>query len=62
MSWLDVYGKYSQQPGGPLVTIDLKEVKDRIKQLPATTTGNILGLTKTTYVTFTPFCEPDDSG
>ena len=40
--------------------IDLKPVKDSIKQLPAATTGPILGWTKTTYVTFTPFCEPID--
>ena len=61
VSWLDVYGDYLQQPNGSLVTIDFKNVKDRIKQLPATTTSKISDLhTKTTYVTFTPFCEPDD--
>ena len=58
VSWFEVYGDYLEQPGGPLVWINLKEVKNRIKQLPASTTGKILGLTKTTYVTFTPFCEP----
>ena len=60
VSWFEVYGEYVEQPGGPLVQIDLKTVKDHINQLPATTTGKILGLTKTTYVTFTPFCEPID--
>jgi len=62
VSWFEVYGKYVEQPGGPLVRIDFKVVKDRIKQLPVTTTSKILGLThtKTTYVTFTPYCEPID--
>jgi len=60
ISWLDVYGEYFHQPHGALVQIELKQVKDRIKQLPATTTGKILGIAKKTYVTFTPFCEPDD--
>lgn len=62
ISWLNVYGEYLQQPHGPLVTIDFKAVKERIKQLPETTTSKILGFThtKTTYVTFTPFCEAMD--
>lgn len=62
VSYLDVYGDYVQQPNGPLVTIDFKRVTERIKQLPETTTGKILGFThtKTTYVTFTPFCAPID--
>jgi hypothetical protein len=62
VSWLDVYGDYSQQPNGALVTIDFKAVKDRIKRLPETTTSKILGFThtKTTYVTFISFCEPMD--
>jgi class 3 adenylate cyclase len=60
ISWLDVCGEYFHQPHGALVQIELKQVKDRIKQLPATTTGKLLGITKKTYVTFTPFCEPDD--
>ena len=62
VSWFEIYGKHVEQPGGPLVRIDFKVVKDRIKQLPVSTTGRILGLThtKTTYVTFTPFCEPID--
>jgi class 3 adenylate cyclase len=60
VSWLDVYGDYLEQPAGPLVQIDLKDVKNNINMLPATTTSKILGFahTKTTYVTFTPFCEP----
>jgi class 3 adenylate cyclase len=60
VSWLDVYGDHLQQPSGSLVRIDLKDVKDQIKQLPATTMGKILGWThtKTTYVTFTPHIEP----
>ena len=41
---LDVYGDYLHQPNGAFVQIDLKPVKDRIKQLPATTTGKILGI------------------
>jgi hypothetical protein len=61
VSWLEVDGKYLPQPNGSIVRIDLKEVKDCIKQLPATTTGKILGWTKTTYVTFTPFLEPIDA-
>ena len=62
VSWLDVYGEYLPQPDGPLVTIDFKVVKERIKQLPETTTSKILGFahTNTTYVTFTPFCEHMD--
>lgn len=60
VSWFEVDGNFLEQPGGPLVSIDFKEVKNQIKQLPATTTGKILGLSKTTYVTFTPFCEPID--
>ena len=62
VSWLDIYGDYLQQPHGPLVTIDFKEVKERIKHLPETTTSKILGFAhaKTTYVTFTPFCEAFD--
>jgi hypothetical protein len=62
VSWLDVYGEYLQQPNGSLVTIEFKAVKDRIKQIPASTTSKILGFThtKTTYVTFTPFLEPID--
>jgi class 3 adenylate cyclase len=62
VSYLDVCGDYLQQPNGPLVTIDFKRVKERIKRLPETTTGKILGFThtKTTYVTFTPFCAPID--
>jgi class 3 adenylate cyclase len=60
VSWLDVYGDYLQQPKGPLVRIDFRTVKERIKQLPEARTDKILGFayTKTTYVTFTPFCEP----
>jgi class 3 adenylate cyclase len=60
VSWLDVYGDYIEQPAGPLVQIVLKDVKDQTKMLPAATTCKILGFnsTKTTYVTFTPFCEP----
>lgn len=60
--WLNVYGSYVQQPDGALVSIEFKAVKGRIKQLPETTTSKILGFThtKTTYVTFTPFCEPMD--
>jgi hypothetical protein len=48
-----------EQPNGPVVLIDLKLVKERLKHLPATTSGKVLGFTntKTTYVTFTPFCE-----
>lgn len=62
VSWINVDGDYLQQPNGPIVTIDFKTVKVRIKDLPATTTNKILGWThtKTTYVTFTPFCEPID--
>lgn len=58
VSWLEIYGDHIEQPAGSVVCVDLKSVNDRIKTLPATTTGKILGLTKTTYVTFTPFCEP----
>jgi hypothetical protein len=62
VSWVNVYGDYLQQPNGPIVTIPFKTVKERIKELPATTTSKILGWThtKTTYVTFTPFCEAFD--
>jgi class 3 adenylate cyclase len=59
VSWLSVRGKYLEQPAGPMVRIDLKRVKEHVQNLPQTTTGKVLGFThtKTTYVTFTPFCE-----
>ena len=62
VSWLSVPGTYLEQPNGPVVRIDLKRVKERVKNLPETTTGKVLGFThtKTTYVTFTPFCERRD--
>ena len=59
LSWFEVPGTFVEQPNGPVVLIDLKLVKERLKHLPATTTGKVLGFTKTTYVTFTPFCEPE---
>jgi class 3 adenylate cyclase len=58
VSWLEIYGDHIEQPAGPVVCVDLKSLQDQIKTLPATTIGKILGWTKTTYVTFTPFCEP----
>lgn len=60
VSWFVVYGEHEEQPEGDLVRIDMKSVKERIRGLPATTTGKILGLTKKTDVTFTPFCEAAD--
>lgn len=62
VSWLTVPGTYEEQPNGPMVRIDLKRVKGRVMNLPETTTGKVLGFTqtKTTYVTFTPFCERRD--
>jgi hypothetical protein len=60
MSWFDVYGEPVDQPNGSLVQIDFQSVKDGIRTLPASSTGRILGLPKTTHVGFTPFCEPHD--
>jgi class 3 adenylate cyclase len=62
VSWLSVPGTYVERPNGPTVRIDLKRVKEHVKNLPETTTGKVLGFThtKTTYVTFTPFCERRD--
>ncbi len=59
VAWLSVPGKYLERPNGPTVRIDLKRVQEHVKNLPETTTGKVLGFThtKTTYVTFTPFCE-----
>lgn len=61
VSWLDVPGTCLEQPDGPVVLIDFRPVKEKLKHLPATTTGKVLGFTKTktTSVTFTPFCERD---
>jgi class 3 adenylate cyclase len=62
VSWLSVPGTYVERPNGPMVRIDLKRVKERVIDLPETTTGKVLGFTHTkiTYVTFTPFCERRD--
>jgi len=59
VSWLSVPGTYLERPNGPMVRIDLKRVKEHVKDLPVSTTGKVLGfsVTKITYVTFTPFCE-----
>ena len=59
VSWFTVLGAYVEQPNGPTVRIDFKRIRQRVRNLPVTTTGKVLGLahTKTTYVTFTPFCE-----
>jgi class 3 adenylate cyclase len=62
VSWLSVPGTYLERPNGPMVRIDLKRVKEHVKDLPETTTGKVLGFTHTkiTYVTFAPFCERRD--
>jgi len=60
VSWLDVYGDYLEQPNGALVTIDLEAVKHRIRDIPESVTGKVLGWTKTTRVNFTPFIEPSE--
>jgi len=60
VSWLTIYGSFQEQPGGILVQVDLQSVKDQTKTMPATTTSKVLGWTKTTRVTFTPFCGPLD--
>ena len=59
VSWLDIYGDHLEQPNGHMVQINLSAAKKAIQDMPPSTTV-IFGLTKTTYITFTPFCEPMD--
>jgi len=57
-----IYGRVDEHPEGAVVTIPLASVRNSLKGIPAMTTSRILGLTKTTYVSFTPFCGPIDEG
>lgn len=53
-----VPGKVDIEPEGPVVRISMKRVIASLQDIPATTTSKILGITKKTWVTFTPFCMP----
>ena len=57
-----IYGTVEEHPDGAIVAIPLAEVKGSLRAIPATTTSRILGLTKTTYVSFIPFCGPFEEG
>jgi class 3 adenylate cyclase len=58
VSWFRSYGDVEQQPNGSLVLISMDKLKERIVHLPATSESKFWGITKKTYLTFTPFCEP----
>jgi class 3 adenylate cyclase len=58
VSHLMIPGEVEEHPDGAVVYIPMKRVKDQLKDAPASTTSKILGMTKTTQVTFIPFLEP----
>jgi hypothetical protein len=58
VSWFTLNGEVEEQPDGAVVHIPMKQVIERVKDVPATTPSKFFGITKTTYVTFTPFCGP----
>jgi hypothetical protein len=57
VGWLEIQGKIEEKPGGWLIFIPLKRIKECISETPAATT-TFLGISKKTTVTFTPFCRP----
>jgi class 3 adenylate cyclase len=55
-----LHGRVEETSDGSIIYVPFKEVQAALKDVPATTTSKILGMTKTTFVTFTPFCAPKD--
>lgn len=51
-------GEVDERPAGPVVVLQMDEIKRSIKGIPPTTITKFLGRTKTTYVTFTPYLAP----
>ena len=53
-------GAVEEKPAGSLVRISFKDVHENLKGIPATTVSKVFSITKTTYVTFIPYCRPAD--
>lgn len=51
-------GDLEEQPDGLVVRVDMAAVAKRLRDVPDTWVSRVLGRTKDTYVTFTPFCGP----
>ena len=58
ISTLNIEGEVSENSNGWVVSIPFTRVKAALKGVPPTTTGKILGITKKTWVEFTPYIRP----
>lgn len=58
VSHLIIPGEVEEHPDGAVVYIQMKKVQESLKDAPVSTTSKILGITKTTRLTFRPFLEP----
>jgi class 3 adenylate cyclase len=58
ISTLNIEGEVSENSDGWVVSVPFKRVKVALKGVPPTTTGKLLGITKKTWVEFTPYIRP----